>query len=118
MSTEAMFHGEQPLHGKCQIIGRSRRSDPDTSRQAADQHGKRISEQAREALHWAKRYPGHTACELAELMATATGQDQTRLRFMFSRRLADLEHAGEVRKGREARACSVNHTRQSTWWPV
>lgn len=94
---------------------RSRRTDPDTSHIAAERHSEALKGQAAQILRLIERWPGSTACELAKLWRSP--MDFGSRRVAVSRRTADLEHAGRVRKG-AARVCSVKGSKQVTWHPA
>ena len=89
----------------------ARRTDPETSRAAADKHaasGSRASHKRLllEALH---RSPGLTSAEYAK----HTGLD----RHEAARRLADLRNDGDARQG-ERRQCGVCRKTCVTWEPT
>ena len=88
---------------------RSRRSDPETSHQAADaiRRSGALGRQQRLVLEAVKANPGKTAVELARI----AGLD----RYAVSRRLPELQPV-HVRRG-PPRDCSINGRPQSTWWP-
>jgi hypothetical protein len=90
----------------------SRTNDPATSAEAAalvTASGAR-ARQAEAVLALVAASPGLTAVELVASQAGPPALD----RYQISRRLADLESAGRVRKG-DARACRVHGTRMVTW---
>lgn len=89
---------------------RSRRSDPETSHQAAEQirRSGELGRQQLAVLEAVRAHPGKTAVELARL----AGLD----RYAVSRRLPELQPV-HVRRG-PPRECTVNHRPQSTWFPV
>ena len=89
----------------------ARRSDPDTSHQAAvgiEASGKAGTQRAA-VLECVRCDPGQTSAEIA----VAAGLE----RAIPSRRLPELERAGLIRKG-DARLCYINQTRMVTWHPV
>jgi hypothetical protein len=91
-------------------VPRSRRSDPETSHQAADEvrHSGVLGKQQRAVLEAVRAYPGKTAVELAHLAGLE--------RYAVSRRLPELQPT-HVRRG-PPRDCSINGRPQSTWHPV
>lgn len=103
-------------------LARARRTDPDTSHQAAE--AVRRSGQLRESQLIVRdavtRWPGRTAVELGRLLDGTLCRDIPRedhwWRIEASRRLAELDPV-HVRRG-EARTCSVAGTNQATWLPV
>ena len=78
------------------LYPRSRRRDPETSRVAARKVAPAYSGQKARVLDAIRAHPMHTACELARLMSHE-GEDLTRLRYLVSRRTADLARSGAVR---------------------
>ena len=88
----------------------SRRSDPETSKEAAremNESGRREG-QALAVLALVRRWPRSTAPELASFSNGSLD------RYQVSRRLADLEHVGKVIK-RNSRKCSIRGTEMHTW---
>jgi hypothetical protein len=88
----------------------SRADDPSTSK-AAEQRVTRSGARKTQAdivLQAVVAYPGRTAVELT----TVCQLD----RYQVSRRLADLEHQGRVRKGKR-RVCAVQKTDAHEWFP-
>ncbi len=103
-------------------LARARRTDPDTSHQAAEavrRNGALRETQllVRDAV---KRNPGMTAVELAAILAGTAVREEPRpahwWRIEASRRLPELEPV-YVRRG-DARRCSVNGSPMTTWWPA
>ena len=89
----------------------ARRTDPPTSHAAAQsavQSGL-ISRQCRECLEVVRMHPGLTSAELGDVSNMGS-----KARWIFARRLPDLEKAGLVRKD-EARVCTINGTKAVTW---
>lgn len=89
---------------------RARRSDPETSHQAAEALAKsgELGRQQLAVLQAVICWPGSTAVELSR---------QAQLdRYAVSRRLPELQPV-HVRRG-PPRRCTVNGRPQSTWWPV
>jgi hypothetical protein len=86
---------------------RSRRSDPETSHEAADEvrRSGELGRQQLAVLAAVKRWPGLTSLELAARMQVS--------RYVTARRLPEL--SPWVRKGPEFRV--VNGRRHVTWWP-
>jgi hypothetical protein len=91
---------------------RARRSDPESSKEAAQRANASGSVKANVQrvidLVWVK--PGCTSRELAEIQNA--GLD----RYEIARRLPDAEELGAVRKGAK-RKCRVARTSAVTWWP-
>ena len=95
---------------------RSRRRDPETSRQAARKVLPAYRGQMARVLDAIRAHPMHTACELARLMSHE-GEDPTRLRYLVSRRTADLARDGAIRRC-PPRVCGVSGSPQTTWRAV
>lgn len=98
------WQGGQPIADR----PRARRSDPQTSRQAAERIKPKLRAQQETVLAAIRRWPGSTAVELAN----AAGLD----RYVVSRRLPELVPE-YVRRGKP-RACTVAGTPQTTWYPA
>jgi len=97
--------------------GLARRTDPPTSRIAAEKHtasGKRFRNKAL-ILALVQQYPGRTAVELDALVSERDRKWITR--HEISRRLPELVEEQLVTRG-EARKCRIANTRQLTWWAV
>lgn len=88
----------------------ARKTDPETSRQAAREV--EASGQAKAhrtmCLQEVRRMPGRTAGEIAYALMLSCHQ--------VGKRLPELHAAGLIYPG-EARRCSVEGTRQRTWYP-
>ena len=86
----------------------SRRSDPQTSRIAAERlwASGELGRQAKAVLEAVRRWPGSTAVEIAQW-----GQID---RYAVSRRMPELQRKGQVRRT-APRDCTVNGRPQSTW---
>jgi hypothetical protein len=86
----------------------ARKTDPVTSHIAAQEitHEGTREKQAAIVLDLVRRYPGNTSMELSQYCNLD--------RYQIARRLADLEHAGEVEKG-IMRVCSVSGRMAVTW---
>jgi hypothetical protein len=95
---------------------RARATDPPTSHEAAERNAAGLGKQLQAVLDLIRRYPGHTACELAKRAAT-TEADYVRLRFAISRRAAELKADGLIRSG-TARVCTVAGSRQTVWYAL
>lgn len=96
------------LFDRDQFPPASRADDPSTSK-AAEQRVTRSGARKRQVdivLQAVTSYPGRTAVELT----TACQLD----RYQVSRRLADLEHQGRVRKGKR-RVCAIQKTDAHEW---
>jgi DNA-binding MarR family transcriptional regulator len=91
--------------------GLTRRTDPETSRIAAERlrASGALGRQAEAVLAAVTRWPGSTAVELARHAQLD--------RYAVSRRLPELQRQGRVRRG-PPRECTVNGRPQSTWRPV
>lgn len=86
----------------------AKNTDPDTSHDAA-RHVVRTglaAVQQDQTVAAVRKYPGHTALEIA----TKLGID----RYMLGRRLSECEKAGRVLRG-PAKTCSVSERRAHTW---
>lgn len=95
---------------------RSRRRDPLTSRIAAQRTARVYRGQLLRVLEAVRAHPMQTACELARHMLEP-GEDATRLRYLVSRRTADLARDGAIRRC-PPRVCSVSGSPQTTWRAV
>lgn len=93
----------------------ARTSDPPTSA-AAEDHvnatGVR-AQQAQAVLEWVRCRPGLTSRELA-FASCYDGPGHEMDRYVFARRLPDLETLGRVRKA-AARTCTISGRRAVTW---
>ena len=65
--------------------------------------------QAEIVLDAVRRYPGRTAHELVKHIETLDN-------VQITRRLNDLVHQGDVKRG-SVRGCGVTHRRAVSWWP-
>lgn len=92
-------------------MARSRRTDPDTSRLAAEsvEDSGRAQAQRDICLAEVKNHPGRTAAEIA----AETGLE----RHAPSRRLPELREMDIVMNGR-SRICAVTSRLSMTWFPV
>lgn len=90
---------------------RSRRTDPQTSAEAAEriESTGKAATQRRICLLAVRAQPGLTAAEIASKLDCD--------RHMPSRRLPELRDAGLVRNG-EPRVCSVVNSNCGTWFPI
>jgi hypothetical protein len=86
----------------------ARRNDPLSSHLAAREviHDGTRNKQASIILDLVRRYPGKTSLELSQVCDLD--------RYQIACRLSDLEHAGEVEKGR-IRICEVAGRMAVTW---
>jgi hypothetical protein len=94
----------------------ARETDPASSIAAGERvtrSGQR-HKNAAEVLDLVRRLPGSTS---VELFASQAHADDRLDRHEVSRRLADLERSGHVRKGPQRR-CRVNRTAMVTWYIV
>jgi DNA-binding MarR family transcriptional regulator len=89
----------------------SRRTDPQTSRIAAERlrASGELNRQERAVLAAVTRWPGSTAVELAKFAELD--------RYAVSRRLPELQRKGQVRRG-PPRDCTVNGRAQCAWRPA
>lgn len=97
-------------------LPRSRRRDPLTSRIAAQRTARVYRGQLLRVLEAVRAHPMQTACELARAMRR-DGEDLTRLRYLVSRRTADLARDGAIRRC-PPRVCTVSGSPQTTWRAV
>ena len=97
-------------------LPRSRRRDPLTSRIAAQRTTRVYRGQLLRVLEAVRAHPMQTACELARHML-CDGEGATRLRYLVSRRTADLARDGAIRRC-PPRICTVSGTAQTTWRAV
>lgn len=90
------------------IKAKARAHDPATSHEAADKVEREgvAGAQRRRCLDLVRARPGMTA-----------GEIQAELGFLAHKRLPELRQDGLIRNG-EPRICSVNGTKQLTWWPT
>jgi hypothetical protein len=97
-------------HYRQESVAKSRRSDPDTSREAASkiEASGEASNQRKRCLLAVNENPGQTAAEIAQ----ATGME----RHVPSRRLPELRDVGLVKNG-ESRQCAVTGNSSMTWFP-
>jgi hypothetical protein len=89
----------------------ARRSDPETSHEAAEHHtrsGARADQQA-QTIAAIRAFPGRTMQELSEL----TGMD----RYMLGRRVSECETAGAIRR-MPKRKCRVTGRMAEPWEAV
>lgn len=115
MSKDSLFDTEESVYGSIPVApARARNSDPETSHEAAAKHN-RSGNSAKHCiivLRLVRLSPGLTAVELH------ASQDVSDLeRHEISRRLSDLERAGQVQKGPE-RKCEIRGTSMVTWYSV
>lgn len=93
---------------------RSRRSDPTTSHAAAA-HVERTGQAAAQCvvvLDAVRRWPGRTACELAENIKAICRLKVDR--YIVGRRLPELRELGAIRNG-PARQCKATGRSALTW---
>lgn len=83
----------------------ARRSDPPSSKTAAEKHAHRESNCAK-VWHAVREYPGRTYRELAEFIELDVAE--------IGKRLADLRNTGRVVNGPE-RQCTVGRKPMQTW---
>ena len=88
----------------------ARTTDPSTSKEAAEEVAKRLTDARRYAYEAVVAQPGCTANELAN---QADDLDTRRI----GRRLNELEKAGVVRRG-PVRRCRISGRKGATWEPV
>ena len=101
---------------RADLYPRSRRRDPETSRVAARKVMPAYRGQKARVLEAIREHPQQTACELARWMLQS-GEDLTRLRYLVSRRTADLARDGAIRRC-PPRVCTVSGSPQTTWRAV
>jgi hypothetical protein len=87
-----------------------RRSDPDTSREAAEQVASHITADRAYALACVTEMSG---CTARELEAHYGVHPEGKVR----KRLVDLERVGLVYRGVKRR-CRINGTKAAIWWPT
>lgn len=102
-------------------LPRSRRRDPMTSRLAARRVAPVYHGQKADVLRIVRDHPLRTAVELAQLWAVERGITDAGavkdLRYVVSRRTADLARDGAIRRC-PPRICTVSGTAQTTWRAV
>jgi hypothetical protein len=102
------------------LYPRSRRRDPETSRVAARKVLPAYRGQMARVLDAIRAHPMLTASELAAELARESGcsrEETVRLRYLVSRRTADLARDGAIRRC-PPRVCSVSGSPQTTWRAV
>jgi hypothetical protein len=109
-----IFQGQGNMTASLFDHPRSRRSDPQTSHDAAEHVAKSglAADQQKRVLAAVVRWPGRTASELAE-NARAVSQS-TLTRYDFGRRLPELRRRGLVPNG-PARTCRVTRRQAMVW---
>jgi hypothetical protein len=97
-----------PGHVCKKFFAKARAKDPATSHEAARKVEKDgvAQDQRSRCLAIVQQSPGLTA-----------GEIQAKLGFLAHKRLPELRDLYLIRNG-EPRKCTVNGTRQMTWWPV
>lgn len=90
-------------------IGLFRKTDPDTSREAAEHVVRtgRLKAAQGDALRWVREHPGLTATELAHRVGVFDPR-------VLNRRLPELERMDLVVRG-EPRTCTVTGRRAAVW---
>lgn len=109
MTQQSLFDGDDHLD-KPQAA--ARRTDPATSHEAAENHeasGNATSHRIILACY-VRSHPGCTNGEASRDLPNIGYQEITR-------RMGEIAKAGAIRRG-EPRLCSVNGTKQTTWWPA
>jgi hypothetical protein len=107
--SDSLFGGMDATHGTdARIL--SRRSDPETSKQAAAKVSAKLTTEREYALACVIGNPGWTS---AELEAHYRPHPEGRIR----KRLAELERMGLVWRGVN-RPCRQNGNSAAVWWPV
>lgn len=99
------------------IFGRSRRTDPITSKQAGEKNSVGLGKQALKILEVIKVCNGGTRGELGQLLSEMEGINFHEAIAQVSRRAPDLLKLGLVRKG-EPRKCFFLGSNQITWFAV
>lgn len=102
-----------PTHGLQQPASNlARRSDPETSHEAAQEVTDSGSADQQRSIVAAlvRKYPSRTSDELAQLTPRLD-------RWQAARRLPEVERAGLIQRG-EARHSEVSGRKGVTWWPV
>lgn len=95
---------------------RVRRTDPETSHEAA-RHVEQSGQAAAHAalvLNAVRTWPGRTSAELAENIRVAWKVDWPNVRHEVARRLPELVSAGHVRRS-TPRKCEATGRRSMTW---
>lgn len=87
----------------------SRRSDPETSKEAAAYVENRLAGARGRALYFVRRYPGRTTNELSVL---AEDRDFRTI----GRRLNELDRLGLIERG-APKKCQVTGRNGTTWYP-
>ena len=95
----------------------ARKTDPDTSHEAADKHEGVLSERRLQVLSLVKAYPGATSGELARLMFSKLGGSLSIRSCVETphKRLPELLRLGYVRMGAK-RECGDSGYTATTWY--
>lgn len=108
---DALMRRAEPLGPLFSAAGGARRSDPDSSHQAADaaERSGLARQQREQVLALVRAYPGRTSAELAALSPNLN-------RYQVARRLPELAERGLVRRG-PPRTCCATGSACITWIP-
>lgn len=96
-------------------IGRSRKKDPATSKQAADKNKSGLNKQGAKVLAAIKAMQGGTRGEIGKYLAAQEGIEFHQAIAQVSRRAPDLALLNLVKRG-DFRKCSVLGSNQTTWY--
>lgn len=96
-------------------VGRSRRKDPITSKQAGEKNQSALNQQAAKVLSAIRVVEGGTRGEIGRFLAELEGISFHEAIARVSRRAPDLAKAGLVRRG-EPRKCHFMGSNQTTWY--
>ena len=99
------------------IFGRSRKTDPETSKEAGEKNRKGLTIQGGKVFAAIKEVNGGTRGEIGRFLSELEGISFHEAIAMVSRRAPDLAKIGVVRRG-EPRKCHYLNSSQTTWWIV
>lgn len=94
----------------------ARRSDPDTSHEAAKKHQPKLSKRRQQVLSLVRQHPGLTSGELAHKFFHTYDVPIRTAAETPHKRLPELESLGYVTRG-DKRECGDSHYPAHTWWP-
>lgn len=98
-------------------LPRSRRTDPDTSHEAAEavRRSGQLGQQQLLVVDAVKRFPGRTSAELGQLIAGERSEDAIMWRYRAARRLPEVAVGGHVQR-RAPRVCGATGRPAVTWY--
>ena len=99
------------------VIPMARKTDPETSHQAAHDHLPKLSERRQQVYDLVCKYRGYTSGELSRRFFTEYQSSMSVAAATPHKRLPELETLGYVQKG-PTRTCRDSGYKAHTWWPV